>query len=42
MSKIFLVKVEVPSGSRPEPYKAWLNKQLNPHRMQVLEVQEQS
>jgi len=38
MPKLFTVQIEVPSGSRTDPYKAWLNKQLEPHRMKVTSV----
>lgn len=40
MPKLFTVQIEVPSGSRPGPFKDWLNKQLNPHRMQVTKIEE--
>lgn len=36
MPKLLTIQLEVPSGSRPDKMLDWLNKQLNPHRMQVL------
>lgn len=38
MSKIFNVKLSVPSGSRPSAFVAWLNKLLAPHNMTCDEV----
>lgn len=35
-----IVKLEVPSGSRPEKMKTWLNSLLEEHRMKVMTVEE--
>lgn len=40
MPKIFTARLEVPSGSREGPFKAWLQKMLTEHRMKVLDVEE--
>ena len=41
MPKIMTVKMSVPSGSRPDKLKIWLNDHLRAHRMEVIEVGEQ-
>ncbi len=41
MPKRVVVEMEVPSNSRPDSLRAWLSKQLNPHRMTVLSVREE-
>lgn len=38
MPKLFTVQIEVPSNSRTGPFKDWLNRQLEPHRMKVTGV----
>ncbi len=38
MSKVYTVKIIVPSGSRPLPFLKWLGKLLKDHRMEVTEV----
>lgn len=40
MPKTVIVKLEVPSRSRPDALKPWLNRILDSHRMIVLEVVE--
>lgn len=35
MPKLFTVQIEVPSGSRTGPFKDWLNRLLEPHRMKA-------
>jgi hypothetical protein len=40
MPKILFVKLQVPSGSRPERMKLWLNNLLEEHGMEVQTVEE--
>lgn len=41
MPKIVIVKMSVPSGSRLSSLHQWLIRLLGPHRMDVLDVQEE-